>query len=65
VLYVIGCVAAVLAVRQSRDLHRRRAAAADPVRRGPAAYYLFHRNEIAGLKDILINCGYPLIERSC
>ena len=29
----------------------------------PTAYFLFHRAEIAGIKDILINCGYPLIER--
>ena len=29
----------------------------------PSAYFLFHRAEIAGIKDVLINCGYPLIER--
>ncbi len=63
VLYVIGCVAAVLAVRQSGIFT---AVVQPPLIlfvAVPAAYYLFHRNEIAGLKDILINCGYPLIER--
>ncbi|BBU21617.1 hypothetical protein MYXE_14060 [Mycobacterium xenopi] len=29
----------------------------------PGAYWLFHGAKIAGAKDILINCGYPLIER--
>jgi hypothetical protein len=29
----------------------------------PAAYFLFHGAKIGGVKDILINCGYPLIER--
>ena len=29
----------------------------------PSAYFLLHSSEIDGLKDILINCGYPLIER--
>ena len=61
---MIGCVAAVLAVRQSGHLHRGHPAAADPVRRGAhGAYFLFHAAKIAGIKDILINCGYPLIER--
>jgi len=63
VLYVIGCVAAVLAVRQSGIFT---AVVQPPLIlfvAVPAAYYLFHRNQIAGLKDILINCGYPLIER--
>ena len=47
-----------------RHLHRGHPAAADSVRRRcPAAYFLFHGAEIAGIKDLLINCGYPLIER--
>ncbi len=29
----------------------------------PGAYFLFHGAEFTGIKDILINCGYPLIER--
>ena len=29
----------------------------------PGAYFLFHGGTIDGIKDILINCGYPLIER--
>jgi hypothetical protein len=29
----------------------------------PLAYYLIHESEFSGLKDILITCGYPLIER--
>ena len=62
-LYVIGCVAAVLAVRQSGIFT---AVVQPPLIlfiAVPTAYFLFHRAEIAGIKDILINCGYPLIER--
>ena len=29
----------------------------------PGAYFLFHGGDIHGIKDPLINCGYPLIER--
>ena len=29
----------------------------------PGAYFVFHGSTISGIKDILINCGYPLIER--
>ena len=29
----------------------------------PGAYFLFHGGTMDGLKDLLINCGYPLIER--
>ena len=47
----------------SRGLHRGHPAAADAVRRGSGAYFLFHGSHDGGLKDILINCGYPLIER--
>ncbi len=63
VLYVIGCVAAVLAVRQSALFT---AVVQPPLVlfiAVPSAYYLFHSSEIHGIKDILINCGYPLIER--
>jgi hypothetical protein len=62
-LYVIGCVAAVLAVRQSGIFT---AVIQPPLIlfcTVPGAYWLFHGAKIAGVKDILINCGYPLIER--
>ena len=29
----------------------------------PGAYFLFHGAKFTGIKDLLINCGYPLIER--
>jgi hypothetical protein len=29
----------------------------------PTAYFVFHGSKITGIKDTLINCGYPLIER--
>jgi hypothetical protein len=29
----------------------------------PGAYWMFHGRKIGNLKDLLINCGYPLIER--
>lgn len=62
-LYMTGCLAAVLAVRQSGVFT---AVVQPPLIlfvAVPTAYFLFHRSEIHGLKDILINCGYPLIER--
>jgi Domain of unknown function (DUF6542) len=62
-LYVIGCIAAVLMVRRSGIF----TAVVQPPMilfvTVPGAYFLFHRSDIKGLKDILINCGYPLIER--
>jgi len=62
-LYVLGCVAAVLAVRQSGVF----TAVIQPplILFGavPGAYWLFHGAKFTGLKDLLINCGYPLIER--
>ncbi|CAN5634010.1 hypothetical protein BH10ACT9_BH10ACT9_60910 [soil metagenome] len=62
-LYFIGCVAAVLAVRQNGVFT---AVVQPPLIlfiAVPGAYFLFHQSEINGVKDILINCGYPLIER--
>ncbi len=62
-LYVVGCVAAVLAVRQSGVFT---AVIQPPLIlfcAVPGAYWLFHGAKITGAKDILINCGYPLIER--
>jgi hypothetical protein len=63
VCYVTGCVLAVLAVRQSGVFT---AVIQPPLIlffAVPGAYFLFHGSAIGGLKDILINCGYPLIER--
>jgi hypothetical protein len=62
-LYVVGCVAAVLAVRQSGIFT---AVIQPPLIlfcAVPGAYWLFHGAKLTGLKDLVINCGYPLIER--
>jgi hypothetical protein len=63
ICYVAGCLLAVLAVRQSALF----TAVIQPplILFGivPAAYFVFHGGTITGVKDILINCGYPLIER--
>jgi hypothetical protein len=62
-LYVAGCVAAVLAVRQSGVFT---AVIQPPLIlfcAVPGAYWLFHGAELPGLRDLVINCGYPLIER--
>src|SRR6202011_3275091 len=62
-LYVAGCVAAVLAVRQSGIFT---AVIQPPLIlfcAVPGAYWLFHGAKFTGLKDLLINSGYPLIER--
>jgi hypothetical protein len=63
VCYALGCIAAVLAVRQSGIFT---AVVQPPLLlfvAVPLAYYLFHESSFGGLKDILITCGYPLIER--
>ncbi|ORX05814.1 hypothetical protein AWC30_08295 [Mycolicibacillus trivialis] len=61
--YVLGCVGAVLAVRQSGVF----TAVIQPplILFGavPGAYFLFHGSSYGGLRNLLINCGYPLIER--
>jgi hypothetical protein len=62
-LYAAGCVAAVLAVRQSGVFT---AVIQPPLIlfcAVPGAYWLFHGAKFTGLKDLLIDCGYPLIER--
>jgi hypothetical protein len=62
-LYVAGCVAAVLAVRQSGIFT---AVIQPPLIlfcAVPGAYFLFHGAKYTGVKDLVINCGYPLIER--
>ncbi|HEU4362790.1 MAG TPA: DUF6542 domain-containing protein [Mycobacterium sp.] len=62
-LYVLGCVTAVLTVRQSGVFT---AVIQPPLLlfcAAPGAYWLFHGATFTGIKAILINCGYPLIER--
>jgi len=62
-MYVLGCVVAVLAVRQSGVFT---AVIQPPLIlfcAVPGAYWLFHGAKFTGIKDLLINCGYPLIER--
>ncbi len=63
VLYVMGCLTAVLAVRRSGLFT---AVIQPPLLlfvTVPGAYFLMHSSEVKGIKDLLINCGYPLIER--
>jgi hypothetical protein len=63
VAYAVGCVAAVVAVRQTGIFT---AVIQPPLILFvcvPGAYFLFHGGATDGLKDLLINCGYPLIER--
>lgn len=63
VCYVAGCILAVLAVRQSGVFT---AVIQPPLLLFgfvPSAYFLFHGGSVGGLKDVAINCGYPLIER--
>ena len=63
VCFVLGCVAAVLAVRQSGVFT---AVIQPPLIlfvAVPFAYFVFHGSTFTGIKDTLINCGYPLIER--
>ncbi len=61
--YVLGCIFAVLAVRQSGIFT---AVIQPPLIlfvAVPSAYFLFHGAQLTGIKDTLINFGYPLIER--
>lgn len=61
--YIAGCVAAVVAVRQDGLFT---AIIQPPLIlfcAVPGAYWLFHDAKVGHLKDLLINCGYPLIER--
>ena len=61
--YMAGCIVAVLAVRQTGVF----TAVIQPplILFGavPTAYFLFHGAAFTGIKDALINFGYPLIER--
>ncbi|HET6734271.1 DUF6542 domain-containing protein [Mycobacterium sp.] len=61
--YMVGCIVAVLAVRQSGVFT---AVIQPPLIlfvAVPTAYFLFHGAAFTGVKDALINFGYPLIER--
>lgn len=61
--YALGCVAAAVTVRRSGIFT---AVIQPPLVlfvAVPLAYYLFHESAFGGLKDALITCGYPLIER--
>ena len=62
-LYALGCLAAVLAVRQSGIFTTIIQPPLLLFVAVPLAYYLFHESTFGGLKDVLITCGYPLIER--
>jgi hypothetical protein len=62
-LYIAGCVAAVLAVRQSGVFTTVIQPPLILFCAVPGAYWLFHGGKVSNLKDLLINCGYPLIER--
>jgi hypothetical protein len=63
VFYIAGCVAAVLAVRQEGVFTAMIQPPLILFFAVPGAYWLFHGRKVAHLKDLLINCGYPLIER--
>lgn len=61
--YMIGCIVAVLAVRQNGVFT---AVIQPPLIlfvAVPTSYFLFHGATFTGIKDVLINFGYPLIER--
>ncbi|MDH6197686.1 hypothetical protein M2272_004341 [Mycobacterium frederiksbergense] len=63
VCYSLGCLSAVLAVQQVGLFT---AVIQPPLIlfvAVPGSYFLFHRGQLAGVKDLAINCGYPLIER--
>jgi hypothetical protein len=63
VCYVLGSLGAVLAVRQSGVFT---AVIQPPLIlfvAVPGSYFLFHGGQLGGIKDLAINCGYPLIER--
>ena len=63
VCYALGCIAATLAVRQSAIFT---AIIQPPLLlfvAVPLAYFLMQGSALNGPKDIVISCGYPLIER--
>ncbi|MUL85108.1 hypothetical protein FZI95_23840 [Mycobacterium sp. CBMA247] len=63
VCYSLGCLLAVLAVQQAGLFT---AVIQPPLIlfvAVPGSYFLFHGGQLDGVKDLAINCGYPLIER--
>jgi hypothetical protein len=61
--YVVGCIFAVLAVRQAGIFT---AVIQPPLLlfgAVPMAYFVFTGSQLSNIKDTLINCAYPLIER--
>lgn len=63
VCYSLGCLAAVLAVQHAGLFT---AVIQPPLIlfvAVPGSYFLFHGGQLEGVKDLAINCGYPLIER--
>lgn len=61
--YVVGCILAVLAVRQAGIFT---AVIQPPLLlfvAVPSAYFVFTGSQLTNFKDTLINCAYPLIER--
>jgi hypothetical protein len=61
--YVVGCIAAVLAVRQAGIFT---AVIQPPLLlfvAVPSGYFLLTNSDMSNLKDTLINCAYPLVER--
>ncbi|MGD9620150.1 MAG: DUF6542 domain-containing protein [Mycolicibacterium sp.] len=62
-LYALGCLAAVVAVRQAAVFTSVIQPPLILFVMVPGSYYLMHASDIHGIKDVLINCGYPLIER--
>ena len=62
-LYVMGCIAAVLMVQQSAVFTTVVQPPLILFISVPGAYWLLRGGGFPGLKAIVINCGYPLIER--
>ncbi|WP_235652697.1 DUF6542 domain-containing protein [Mycolicibacterium boenickei] len=63
VCYSLGCIVAVLVVQQAGLFT---AVIQPPLIlfvAVPGSYFLFHGGQLGGVKDLAINCGYPLIER--
>ncbi len=61
--YSVGCLLAVLVVQQAGLFT---AVIQPPLIlfvAVPGSYFLFHGGQLGGVKDLAINCGYPLIER--
>jgi hypothetical protein len=63
ICYVLGCILAVLGVRQAGLFT---AVIQPPLllfASVPSAYFLFRGGQLGGVKDLAINSGYPLVER--